>query len=115
MPVQHTPQAKNKISQGNKDVLTPTERSPLDHIPSVHQLSASFDRGRPMEGAEISIPRGESEDEEGEESVEEEEPEETKVEASLKGATEAAKSPSIALSTQTLVSQAEQNFLKMME
>ncbi|MBW0539076.1 hypothetical protein O181_078791 [Austropuccinia psidii MF-1] len=58
---------------------------------------------------------GESEDEEGEESVEEEEPKQTKVEASLKGPTEAAEAPSIALSTQTLVSQAEQNFLKMME
>ncbi|MBW0471123.1 hypothetical protein O181_010838 [Austropuccinia psidii MF-1] len=52
MPVQHRPPAKNTRSQRHKAVLTPTERAPLDRTPSVHQLSANFDRGSPMEGAE---------------------------------------------------------------
>ncbi|MBW0509247.1 hypothetical protein O181_048962 [Austropuccinia psidii MF-1] len=58
---------------------------------------------------------GEAGDEEREESVEEEEYEETKVEASLPGSTEAFETPKLALSNQPLVSQAEPNFLKMME
>ncbi|MBW0517644.1 hypothetical protein O181_057359 [Austropuccinia psidii MF-1] len=58
---------------------------------------------------------GEAEDEEGEESVEEEESEETGVKASLVGALEASEAPNIAFSHQPLVSQAEPNFLKIME
>ncbi|MBW0460924.1 hypothetical protein O181_000639 [Austropuccinia psidii MF-1] len=58
---------------------------------------------------------GEAEDEEGEESVEKEESEEIEVEASLEGAPEASEAPNIALSNQTLVSQAEAHFLKIME
>ncbi|MBW0495065.1 hypothetical protein O181_034780 [Austropuccinia psidii MF-1] len=58
---------------------------------------------------------GEAEDEEGEEYVEEEEYEENKVEASLAGSPEAFEAPKLALSNQPLVSQAEPNFLKMME
>ncbi|MBW0484866.1 hypothetical protein O181_024581 [Austropuccinia psidii MF-1] len=54
---------------------------------------------------------GEAEDEEGEESVEEEESKETEVAA----APEASEAPNIAPSNQPLVSQAEPNFLKMME
>ncbi|MBW0578592.1 hypothetical protein O181_118307, partial [Austropuccinia psidii MF-1] len=52
---------------------------------------------------------GEAEDEEGEESGEAE------VAAALAAAPEASESPNLALSNQTLVSQAEPNFLKMME
>ncbi|MBW0489447.1 hypothetical protein O181_029162 [Austropuccinia psidii MF-1] len=52
---------------------------------------------------------GESEEEEGEES------EETKVEAALSGTSEASKAQNLAHSDRSLVSQAEPNFLKMME
>ncbi|MBW0476563.1 hypothetical protein O181_016278 [Austropuccinia psidii MF-1] len=100
MPVQHSPPAKNKRSQRHQAVPTITARDPLDHTPSVHQLSANLDRGPPMEGEAPSrrggvksrrsisfsgllsgYPRisqgprsrlGEAQDEEGEESVEEE-------------------------------------------
>ncbi|MBW0585771.1 hypothetical protein O181_125486 [Austropuccinia psidii MF-1] len=51
MPVQHSPPAKNTKSQRNTSVFTLTERVPLDHTPSVHQLSANLDRGPTMEGA----------------------------------------------------------------
>ncbi|MBW0490300.1 hypothetical protein O181_030015 [Austropuccinia psidii MF-1] len=51
----------------------------------------------------------------GEESVEEEGYEENEVEDSLAGAPETSEAPNIALSTQPLISQAEPNFLKMME
>ncbi|MBW0574983.1 hypothetical protein O181_114698, partial [Austropuccinia psidii MF-1] len=47
----HSPPAKNIRSQRNPAVLTPTARAPLDHTPSVHQLSANLERGPPMEGA----------------------------------------------------------------
>ncbi|MBW0531007.1 hypothetical protein O181_070722 [Austropuccinia psidii MF-1] len=72
-------------------------------------------------GGYTSIPQGprsrsgEAEDEEGEESVKEEESEETEVLAALEGTPEAFEAPNIALSNQPLVSQAESNFLKMME
>ncbi|MBW0551435.1 hypothetical protein O181_091150 [Austropuccinia psidii MF-1] len=74
-----------------------------------------------MEGAAPSRragPRdrsGEAEDEEGAESVEEEESEETEVEAALAGSPEASEAPDLTPSHQPLVSQAELNFLKMME
>ncbi|MBW0470199.1 hypothetical protein O181_009914 [Austropuccinia psidii MF-1] len=58
---------------------------------------------------------GEAEDEGGEESVEEENSEETEVEAAFSGAPEASEVPNLALSHQPLVSQAEPNFLKMIE
>ncbi|MBW0538219.1 hypothetical protein O181_077934 [Austropuccinia psidii MF-1] len=51
MPVQHSPPAKKKTSQIHQAVLTPTERAPLDHTPSVHQLSSNLDRGSPIKGA----------------------------------------------------------------
>ncbi|MBW0480558.1 hypothetical protein O181_020273 [Austropuccinia psidii MF-1] len=54
MPAQHSPPANNTRSQRNPAVLTPTARVPLDHTPSVHQLSANLNRGPPMEGAESS-------------------------------------------------------------
>ncbi|MBW0554214.1 hypothetical protein O181_093929 [Austropuccinia psidii MF-1] len=121
MPVQHSPPAKNTRSQRHQAVLTPTARAPLDRTPSVHQLSANLDKGPPMEGAAPSRrggPRsrlGEAEDEEGEESVEEQKSEETEVEAALVGAPEAPEAPNLALSNQPSVSQAEPNFLNMME
>ncbi|MBW0493991.1 hypothetical protein O181_033706 [Austropuccinia psidii MF-1] len=105
----------------HKAILTLTARAPLDFTPSVHQLSAKLDRGPPMEGEALSIrggPRsrlGEAEDEEGEESVAEEEFEETEVAASFPGAPEASEAPNIALFNKTCVSQAEPNFIKMME
>ncbi|MBW0582711.1 hypothetical protein O181_122426, partial [Austropuccinia psidii MF-1] len=90
MPVQNSPPAKNKRSQRHQAVLTPTGRAPLDHTPSVHQLSANLDRGPPMEGAAPSRRggvksrrSGEAEDEEGEDSVEGEECGETEVAAPL--------------------------------
>ncbi|MBW0486782.1 hypothetical protein O181_026497 [Austropuccinia psidii MF-1] len=112
MPVQHSPPAKDRRYQRHEAVLTPTARAPLDHTPSFNQLSANLDRGPPMEGA--SPPEkekyiGQAEDEEGEES------EETEVKPALAGAPEASEAESLAHSNQHLVSQAEQNFLNMME
>ncbi|MBW0585796.1 hypothetical protein O181_125511, partial [Austropuccinia psidii MF-1] len=57
----------------------------------------------------------EAEDEEGEESVEEEEYEETEVVTALEGVPEASEAANLAHYNQPLVSQAEPNFLKMME
>ncbi|MBW0513652.1 hypothetical protein O181_053367 [Austropuccinia psidii MF-1] len=143
MPVQHSPPAKNTRSQQNPAVLTPTARVPLDHTPSVHQLSANLDRGPPMEGAAPSrrggmksristsfsgllggypgmsegarARLGEVEDEEGEESVEEEDSGETEVADALAKAPEVHQGSNLALSNQPLVSQTEPSLLKMME
>ncbi|MBW0485722.1 hypothetical protein O181_025437 [Austropuccinia psidii MF-1] len=107
----------NTSSQRSKSALTPTERAPLHHTPSVHQLSENLDTGPPTVGEaphRRGVPRSifwEVEDEEGEESVKEEEEEDTKV----TGSPEASGAPSLTLSNQPLVSQAKQNFLKMME
>ncbi|MBW0530522.1 hypothetical protein O181_070237 [Austropuccinia psidii MF-1] len=109
MPFQNSPPAKNTSSQRHQAVLTPTSRAPLEHTPSANQLSESLDRGAPMEGEPTSR-RGEEE-----ESLEEEESEETEVEASLAGAPEDSKASNIAHSNQPLFSQAEPNFLKMVE
>ncbi|MBW0553813.1 hypothetical protein O181_093528 [Austropuccinia psidii MF-1] len=109
MPAQHSPPAKNTRSQKHQAFLTPTARAPLDHTPSVHQLSANLDREPPMEGAEPSRRGGGLEADQGEES------EETGVAASLEGAPEASEAPNRSLFNQPLVSQAEPNFLKMME
>ncbi|MBW0569580.1 hypothetical protein O181_109295 [Austropuccinia psidii MF-1] len=136
MPVQHSPPAKNTRSQRHQAVLTPTARAPLDRTPSVHQLSANLDRGPPIEGAAPSrrggvksrrsrsfsgllggypsIPQG-PRSRLGEAEYEEGESEETKVAAALAGAPEASEAPNVALFNQPLVSQAEPNFLKMME
>ncbi|MBW0530454.1 hypothetical protein O181_070169 [Austropuccinia psidii MF-1] len=119
MPVEHSTPANNTRYQRHQAVLTHTERAPLDHTPSVHQLSKNVDRGKPMEGEEpCRRPRSrlrESEDKEGEESVEEEVSEETGIEVGFKGAPEASESPNLALPNQTLVSQTEPTFLKIME
>ncbi|MBW0472879.1 hypothetical protein O181_012594 [Austropuccinia psidii MF-1] len=108
MPFHHSPRAKNTRSQRHHDVLTPTARAPLDHTPSIHQLSANLDRGPPMEGASPSR-KGAFlkclEADQGEES------EETVVAA----APEASKAPNLSPVNQPLVSQAEPNFLRMME
>ncbi|MBW0558628.1 hypothetical protein O181_098343 [Austropuccinia psidii MF-1] len=58
---------------------------------------------------------GEAEDEEGEEFVKEEESEETEVATALAGVPEALEAENLAHFNQPLVSQAEPNFLKMME
>ncbi|MBW0543757.1 hypothetical protein O181_083472 [Austropuccinia psidii MF-1] len=143
MPVQNSPPAKNTRSQRNPDVLTPTARCPLDHTPSVHQLSANLDRGPPMEGAapsrrvEMKSRRsrsfsgllggypgmsegsrarlGEVKYEEGEESVEEEDSGETEVADSVENSPEVPQGSNIAISSQPLVSQTEPSLLKMME
>ncbi|MBW0579753.1 hypothetical protein O181_119468 [Austropuccinia psidii MF-1] len=143
MPVQHSPLAKNTISQKIPAVLTPTARAPLDRTPSVHQLSANLDRGPPIEG-EASSRRGgmksrrsrsfsgllggypgmsegarailgEVEDEEGEESVEEEDSWETEVAYALENAPEVPQGYNLALSSQPPVSQIDPSLLKMME
>ncbi|MBW0584158.1 hypothetical protein O181_123873 [Austropuccinia psidii MF-1] len=62
MPVWHSPPAKNTRSQRNPAVLTPKARVPLDHTPSVYQLSANLDRGPSMEGVEPSRRGGNQED-----------------------------------------------------
>ncbi|MBW0495511.1 hypothetical protein O181_035226 [Austropuccinia psidii MF-1] len=58
---------------------------------------------------------GEAEDKEGGECIEEEESEEAEVEASFSGVPEASEASNLAHSNKNLVSQAEPNFLKMME
>ncbi|MBW0476237.1 hypothetical protein O181_015952 [Austropuccinia psidii MF-1] len=102
MPVQNSPPAKNKRSQRHQAVLTPTARASLERTPSVHQLSENLDRGPPVQG-EAPSRRGE------------EESEETEVAAALAGSPEASKAPNLAHSNQPCVSQAEPNFLKIME
>ncbi|MBW0528680.1 hypothetical protein O181_068395 [Austropuccinia psidii MF-1] len=114
MPVQHSPPAKNTRSQIHQAFLTPTVRAPLDFTPSVHQLSENWDRGPPMEGAAPSR-RGDQAFLKGLEADQGEESEETKLAAALVGAPEASEAPNLAPSNQPLVSQAEPNFLKMME
>ncbi|MBW0485466.1 hypothetical protein O181_025181 [Austropuccinia psidii MF-1] len=131
MPVQNSPPAKNTRYQRHQAVLTPKARAPLDCIPSVHKLSANLDRGphsikggvksrisRSFSGLLGGYPKiaqgprsglGEAEDEEEEDS------EENEVEASLEGAPEASEAANLAHSNQNFVSQAETNFLKMME
>ncbi|MBW0515945.1 hypothetical protein O181_055660 [Austropuccinia psidii MF-1] len=143
MPVQHSPSDKNIRSQRNPVVLTPTARVPLDHTPSVHQLSANLDRGSPMEGEAPSrrggmksrrsrsfsgllggypgtsegarARPGEFEDEEGEESVEEEDSGETEVADALENAPEVPQGSNIAPNNQSLVSQSDPSLLKIME
>ncbi|MBW0581428.1 hypothetical protein O181_121143 [Austropuccinia psidii MF-1] len=143
MPVQHSPLAKNTRSHRNPAGLTPTVRFPPNRTPSVDQLSVNLDRGRRMEGEAPSrrggmksrrsrsffgllsgypgmsdgarAILGEAEDEDGEESVEEEESEETEVATALEGVPEASGASILAHSNQHLVSQAEPNFLNIME
>ncbi|MBW0471397.1 hypothetical protein O181_011112 [Austropuccinia psidii MF-1] len=77
-----------------------------------------MDRGAPMEEEELSRPRsrlGEAVDKEGDVSLEVKESAVTEVEAALEGSHKSSKFPNEALSTQPLVSQAETNFLKMMD
>ncbi|MBW0470006.1 hypothetical protein O181_009721 [Austropuccinia psidii MF-1] len=109
------PPAKNKRSQRHQAVPTPTARAPLKHTPSVHKLSENLDRG-PLMKVKAPFGRGgprsrfgEAEDEEGEES------EESEGATTLAGAPEASEAANLAHSDQPLVSQAEQNFLKIME
>ncbi|MBW0527012.1 hypothetical protein O181_066727 [Austropuccinia psidii MF-1] len=109
MPVQHSPQAKNTRSQRHQAVLTCTARDPLYRTPSVNQLSANLDRSAPSRRGDVKRRSGEDEDEEGEESKE------TEVAAALTGAPEAFEAPNLDPSNKPLVSQAEPNFLKMME
>ncbi|MBW0559157.1 hypothetical protein O181_098872 [Austropuccinia psidii MF-1] len=113
MPVQHSPQANNTRSQRHQAVLTPTARAPLDRTPSVHQLSENLDRGPPMEGAAPSR-RGCVKSRRsrsfsgllgGYPSISQR----------PRSAPEAAEAPNIAHYNQPLVSEAEPNFLKMME
>ncbi|MBW0480333.1 hypothetical protein O181_020048 [Austropuccinia psidii MF-1] len=143
MPVQNSPPAKNTRSQRNPAVCTPTARVPLDNTPSVHQLSANFNRGPPMEGAAPSrkggmkssrsrsfsgllggypgmsegarARLGEFEDEEGEESVKEEDSGETEVEYALENAPDVPQGSNIAPTNQPLVSQSDPSLLKIME
>ncbi|MBW0572144.1 hypothetical protein O181_111859 [Austropuccinia psidii MF-1] len=99
MAVQHSPPANNTRSQRNPAVLTPTARVPLDRTTSVHQLSANMDRGPPMERAAPS----------------------RRSRVSLAywvdtlACLKASEASNLAHSNQPLVSQAEPNFLKMME
>ncbi|MBW0563174.1 hypothetical protein O181_102889 [Austropuccinia psidii MF-1] len=130
MPVQHNPPSKNSRSQRNPAVLTLTARVPLDHTPSVHQLSANLEIGPLMEGEAPSrrwgmrsrrarsFPGisegareglGEVEDEEGEESGE------TEVEDALANAPEVPQGSNLAPTYQSLVSQSYPSLLKIME
>ncbi|MBW0551276.1 hypothetical protein O181_090991 [Austropuccinia psidii MF-1] len=51
MPIQHSPPARQTISQARAQAdLTPTRRAPLDGIPAVPHLRATFGRGPILEG-----------------------------------------------------------------
>ncbi|MBW0506334.1 hypothetical protein O181_046049 [Austropuccinia psidii MF-1] len=123
MPVQHSPPAKNTRSQRNPAVCTPTARVPLDHIPSVHQLSANLDRGPPIEGAAPSRRGGMKSRRsrsfsgllEGEDSVEEEDSGETEVVDALENAPEVPQGSNLAPTNQPLVSQSDPSLFKIME
>ncbi|MBW0567371.1 hypothetical protein O181_107086 [Austropuccinia psidii MF-1] len=136
MPVQHSPPAKNTISQRNLAVLTPTARVLLDCTPSIHQLSANLDRGPPMEGEApsrrsrcfsvllVGYPGmsegartilGEVDKKEGEESVEEEDSGETEVAYAFKNAPEVPQGSNLAPTNQPLVSQSDPSLLNIME
>ncbi|MBW0563235.1 hypothetical protein O181_102950, partial [Austropuccinia psidii MF-1] len=59
MPVQHSPLARQTISQARAQAfLTPTPRVPLDGTPAVSQLRAQIERGPHFEGAEPSRKEG---------------------------------------------------------
>ncbi|MBW0528868.1 hypothetical protein O181_068583 [Austropuccinia psidii MF-1] len=124
MPVQHSPPAKNTSSQRNPTVLTPTERVSLDRTPSVHQLSANFDGGAPMEGAAPSrrggiksrrsrsfsgLLGGYPGMSEGEDS------EEREVADALANAPEVPQGSNISSTNQPLVSQLDPSLLKIIE
>ncbi|MBW0495361.1 hypothetical protein O181_035076 [Austropuccinia psidii MF-1] len=131
MPVQHSPPANNTRYKRNPAVLIPTARVPLDRTPSVNQLSANMDRGPPMEGAAPSGRGGMKSrrsrffsgllggypcmSEGSRERLGEAEDEETDMETALAGAPEASEAANLTHSNQPLVSQAEPNFLKIME
>ncbi|MBW0544808.1 hypothetical protein O181_084523 [Austropuccinia psidii MF-1] len=131
MLIQHSPPAKNNRSLRNPAVLTPTARVPLDHTPSVHQLSANLDRGPPpsrrggmkskrsrsfsgllggypgmSEGARARM--GEVEDEE-------EDCGETEVVDSLANPPEIPHGSNLAPTNKYLVSQSDPSLLKIME
>ncbi|MBW0567047.1 hypothetical protein O181_106762 [Austropuccinia psidii MF-1] len=138
MPVKHSPPANNIRSQRNPAVLTPTARVPLDHTPSLHQLSGNLDRGPPpsrrggiksrrsrsssgllggypgmSEGARARL--GKVEHEEGAESVEEEDSWETEVADDLENAPEVPLGSNIDPTNQCLVSQSDPSLLKIMD
>ncbi|MBW0464199.1 hypothetical protein O181_003914 [Austropuccinia psidii MF-1] len=55
MPVQHSPHARNTISQARTQAfLTPAPRAPLSGTPAVPQLRAHLDREPIMEGRKRS-------------------------------------------------------------
>ncbi|MBW0469046.1 hypothetical protein O181_008761 [Austropuccinia psidii MF-1] len=59
MPVQHSPPARQTISQARAQaVLTPTPRAPLDGTPAVPQLRAHLDKGPNLEAAAPSRKEG---------------------------------------------------------
>ncbi|MBW0505209.1 hypothetical protein O181_044924 [Austropuccinia psidii MF-1] len=98
MPVQHSPPARQTISQARAQaVLTPTPRAPLDGTPAVPQLRAQLDRGPHMEGAALTF-KGPGEEEE-DNSVEEEESDGTEGVPSPVGASQGTGGPTIAQST----------------
>ncbi|MBW0495714.1 hypothetical protein O181_035429 [Austropuccinia psidii MF-1] len=113
MPVQNSPSSKNTSSQRHQAVLTPTARAPLDCKPLVHQLSERLDKGPSMEGEAPSRRRGVK-------SIR------SRSFSGLMGgyqiisqgprsAPKASEAPNLTPSNQPLVSQAEPNFLNMME
>ncbi|MBW0561680.1 hypothetical protein O181_101395 [Austropuccinia psidii MF-1] len=110
MPVQNSPPAKNTRSQRNPAVLTPTESVPLDFTPSVNQLREDLDRRPPMEGSTPSRRGGMKS-------------RRSRSFSGLldsyhgmsEGVPEASEATNLTHSDQPLVSQAEPNFLKMME
>ncbi|MBW0552821.1 hypothetical protein O181_092536 [Austropuccinia psidii MF-1] len=143
MPVQHSPPAKNTRSQRSPAFITPTASVLIDCTPSVNQLSANFDRGPPMEGAEPSrrggmksrrsrsfsgllagypgmsddarARLGEVKDEEAEESVEEEDSGETEVAYALANSPEVPQGSNLAPTNQSLVSQSDPSLLEIMK
>ncbi|MBW0533321.1 hypothetical protein O181_073036 [Austropuccinia psidii MF-1] len=112
MPVQHSPPARQTISQARaQSVFTPTPRAPLDGTPAVPQLRAPF--GRKEEGREDHVFQEYGEDEE-ENSMEEEEYEGTESVPARLGAYQDAEGP-LQASLISLSHQSEPSLLAMMQ
>ncbi|MBW0467020.1 hypothetical protein O181_006735 [Austropuccinia psidii MF-1] len=72
MPVQHSPPARQKISQARAQaIITPTPTAALDGTPEIPQLRVHLDRGTLMEGGAPSRKEGRGPGEDGEEEEEE--------------------------------------------
>ncbi|MBW0541134.1 hypothetical protein O181_080849 [Austropuccinia psidii MF-1] len=120
MPFQHSPPARQKISQArDQAVLTPTPRAPLEGTPAVSQLRATFGRSSTIQEGRKSAKKikgpGEDGEEEEEDSVEEEGSDGTEGVPAPVGESQGTEGPALAQSNQPLSHQSEQSLLAIMQ